>query len=106
MYSFFSLGNSSSSTNKRSKGESKMGEGCGCSCSGGKKELTKVSWSVPDIKCAGGAGKLEASLKEVAGVVCASVKTEEKTVAVSFDAAKATEAELREIVGKAGYAIA
>ncbi|MFZ4855606.1 MAG: heavy-metal-associated domain-containing protein [Desulfuromonadaceae bacterium] len=83
-----------------------MGEGCGCSCSGGKKDLTKVSWSVPDIKCSGGAGKLEASLKEVAGVTCASVKTDEKTVSISFDAAKATEAQLLEIVGKAGYSVA
>jgi Cu+-exporting ATPase len=83
-----------------------MGDGCGCGCSGEKKELTKVNWSVPGIKCESCAGKLEASLKEVAGVKCVSVKADEKTVALSFDATKASEAQLLEVLGKAGFAVA
>jgi len=83
-----------------------MGNGCGCGCTGEKKELTKVSWSVPGIKCEGCAGKLETALKEVAGVKCVSVNADEKSVSLSFDATQATEAQLLEVLGKAGFAVA
>jgi Zn2+/Cd2+-exporting ATPase len=82
------------------------GCGCGCGSTESKKDLTKVSWSVPGIKCGGCAGKLETTLKEVAGVKCVSVKAEEKTVTLNFDATQATEAQLLEVLGKAGYAVA
>lgn len=84
------------------------GSGCGCGCGSteSKKEQTKLSWSVPDIKCGGCAGKLETILKEVAGVKCASVNAEEKTVKLNYDVTKTSEAQLLEVLGKAGYAVA
>lgn len=80
-----------------------MGQGCGC---GSKTELTKVNWSVPGIKCGGCAEKLETTLKDVAGVKCVSVKADEKTVTVNYDAGKTSEAALLEVLGKAGFAVA
>jgi copper chaperone CopZ len=81
-------------------------DGCGCSCGGSKKEKTKVNWSVSGIKCQGSAGKLETALKEVAGVKCASVKVDESTVAISFDADQTSEAELKKIISKGGVTVA
>ncbi len=82
------------------------GCGCGCGSTESKKGLTKVSWSVPGIKCESCAGKLETTLKEVAGVKCASVKAVEKTVTLNYDATQASEAQLLEVLGKAGYVVA
>lgn len=83
-----------------------MGQGCGCGSTGSKQDLTRVSWSVPGIKCSSCAEKLEASFKEVAGVKCASVKADEKTVTLNYDAGKTSEAQLLEFLGKAGFAVA
>jgi copper chaperone CopZ len=60
----------------------------------------------PYIKCGGCAEKLETTLKEVSGVKCASVKADEKTVTVNFDAGTTSEAQLLEVLGKAGFAVA
>jgi copper chaperone CopZ len=85
-----------------------MGQGCGCGCGSteSKPDLTRISWSVPGIKCGGCAEKLETTFKEVSGVKCASVKADEKTVTLNYDASKTSEAPRREVLGKAGFAVA
>jgi copper chaperone CopZ len=80
-------------------------EGCGCGCSSGKKNLIEVSWSVPAIKCEGCAGKLETTLKAVAGVKCGTVNADAKEVALSFDAAQTSEAQLKDILNTAGFPV-
>jgi P-type Cu+ transporter len=80
--------------------------GCGCGCTSGKKNLTEVIWSVPNIKCEGCAGTLEKILKGFAGIACVSVKTDEKKVALSFDATLASEAQLKDLLDKAGFPVA
>lgn len=83
-----------------------MGNECGCGCSGVKKELTKVSWTVPGIRCEGSAGELEGTLKAVAGVKCVSVQAEGKTVSLSFDAALTSEVQLLEVLLEEGFTVA
>ena len=80
--------------------------GCGCGCSSEKKNLTEAIWSVPNIKCEGCAGTLKDILNGFKGIACVSVKTDEKKVALRFDATQASETQLKDLLGKAGFQVA
>jgi copper chaperone CopZ len=83
-----------------------MGSECGCGCSGVDKVPATVEWTIPGIKCQGCADKLKVLLEGVKGIKLEGLNLETKTVTLKYNAARLSEAQVRDTLAQAGFAVA